>query len=121
MAFTELNDNLNIIAQLPDQPELSAAALKEKFDEAGNLIKAYINGVLKDYLLGLASGTELDIKSITTVKLADSAVTAEKLAAGGVTADKLAALSKLKLTAAAYGDTFPANPEVGQVFFKRVT
>lgn len=121
MAFTELTDNLNIISQLPDQPELSAAALKEKFDEAGNTIKDYINGALKEYLLGLASGEELDIKSITTVKLADGAVTSEKMADGGVTADKLAALSGLKLTSAAYGDTFPANPVVGQVFFKRVT
>jgi hypothetical protein len=121
MAFTELNDNLNIIAQLPDQPELSAAALKEKFDEAGNTIKAYINGVLKDYLLGLASGVELNIKSITTEKLGDGAVTTGKMANGSVTAEKLAALSGLKLTSAAYGDTFPSNPVVGQVFFKRVT
>lgn len=121
MAFTELTDNLNIISQLPDQPELSAAALKEKFDEAGNTIKDYINGALKEYLLGLASGEELDIKSITTVKLADGAVTTEKLAAGGVTADKLAPLNLLRLTPDVYGDTFPANPVVGQVFFKRVT
>lgn len=121
MAFTELTDNLNIISQLPDQPELSADALKEKFDEAGNTIKDYINGLLKEYLLGLASGEELNIKSISTAKLADGAVTTEKLAAGGVTAEKLAALSELKLTSAAYGDTFPANPVVGQVFFKKVT
>jgi hypothetical protein len=121
MAFTELTDNLNIISQLPDQPELSADALKEKFDEAGNTIKDYINGALKEYLLGLAAGGELNIKSITTAKLADGAVTTEKLADGGVTADKLSALSGLKLTSAAYGDTFPANPVVGQVFFKRVT
>lgn len=43
MSFKRLDTNLNIHQSLPDQPTLSAEELKEKFDEAGNVIKDFIN------------------------------------------------------------------------------
>lgn len=43
MSFKKLDTNLNIHQSLPDQPTLSAEELKEKFDEAGNVIKDFIN------------------------------------------------------------------------------
>lgn len=43
MIFKKLDTNLNIHQSLPDQPTLSAEELKEKFDEAGNVIKDFIN------------------------------------------------------------------------------
>lgn len=50
MAFTRLEDDLNIISALGDNPNtddgLSAEQLKAKFDESVNIIKTYINNTL---------------------------------------------------------------------------
>ena len=50
MAINKLTDDLNIIASLGNTPNtddgLTAVRLKAKFDEAANIIKAYINAVL---------------------------------------------------------------------------
>lgn len=45
MSLPKLNENLNIISSLPDKPTNSAIELKEKFDEAGNKIKNFLNNV----------------------------------------------------------------------------
>ena len=45
MGFKRLDANLNIHQSLPDKPTLTAEELKEKFDEAGNVIKDYINNI----------------------------------------------------------------------------
>lgn len=41
-----LTEDLNIIQSVDDQPTLTSSELKERFDEAGNKIKDYINNVL---------------------------------------------------------------------------
>lgn len=50
MAFTKLTKDMAIIGKLPDEPNdiggLTAQQLKEKFDEAGVSIKAYLNDSL---------------------------------------------------------------------------
>lgn len=50
MAITQLTDDLDIIAKLDDEPNdvtgLNPDVAKAKFDEAGNIIKDYINDVL---------------------------------------------------------------------------
>ena len=50
MAFTPFDYDMDIIAKLSDSPNvddgLTAAQLKGKFDEAGKVIKNYINGTL---------------------------------------------------------------------------
>ena len=56
MSITKMTDDLDIIQALEDLPNdtgtppLSAAELKEKFDEAGNTIKTYLNDTLTDEL-----------------------------------------------------------------------
>lgn len=46
MSLPLLTEDLSIIAALDDEPNLSASALKAKFDEAGNYIKTYLNDTL---------------------------------------------------------------------------
>ena len=50
MAFTQFNYDMDIISKLSDSPNvddgLTAAQLKGKFDEAGKVIKNYINSTL---------------------------------------------------------------------------
>lgn len=56
--------DLNIIQKLGDEPNtdnnLNAAELKEKFDEAANIIQQYINEVLIPYTEGKANGTHAE-------------------------------------------------------------
>lgn len=56
------NDNLNIIQALTDEPNdmdgLTAAELKAKFDEAGNLIKNYLNNRLRPFVNGVNQNLE---------------------------------------------------------------
>lgn len=46
MALPQLTENLNIIQSLPNKPTQEASELKIKFDEAGNIIKVYLNDTL---------------------------------------------------------------------------
>lgn len=50
MAFTQFSYDMEIIGKLSDTPNvddgLTAAQLKDKFDEGGKAIKDYINNVL---------------------------------------------------------------------------
>lgn len=112
MALTRLEDDLNIISKLDNQPNdvggLSPEDLKAKFDEAVNIIKDYLNAVLipgiEDAIgagtIEQIAGDKLIDESISAAKLAsdsvvtrtigDSAVSTDKLASSSVTTDKIA-------------------------------
>lgn len=67
MPFQKLNDDLNIISKLADEPNdvggLTAAQLKEKFDAAGNAIKEFINTIFIAQLEN-SGATNIGIKPI---------------------------------------------------------
>lgn len=102
MALTKLNDDLNIIAKLDDQPNdvggMTAQALKAEFDRAALLIQEYINSTLVPQIeSALASGTtdlingnQLVDGSIQAAKIAALSIVADKIANGAVTNAKLA-------------------------------
>ena len=46
MSLTKLEENLNIIENLPDSPNLEPSELKRKFDQGTKTIKNYINEIL---------------------------------------------------------------------------
>ena len=48
--MNKLTENLNIIQNLSNQPTENAEELKRKFDEAGNIIKNYLNDVVEPVL-----------------------------------------------------------------------
>lgn len=62
--LAKFDADLNIIQKLGDEPNtdnnLNAAELKEKFDEAANIIQRYINEVLVPYAAGKANGTHAE-------------------------------------------------------------
>lgn len=66
MSLTKLTANLNNISSLPDKPTLQSDELKALFDEAGNVIKEYLNEVLTDEVEKLVSDTARTTK--TTVE-----------------------------------------------------
>ena len=119
MAFPLLQENLNIIAQLSDEPNdvgtdaLSADELKERFDKAGNLIKQFFNEVFIPYLQSVAAAGDIGITEISgltdalTVQIAleklkeqldntatgsipDRSLTAVKIQTGAITTNELA-------------------------------
>lgn len=57
MAFTQFTKDMEIIGKLSDTPNvddgLTAAQLKAKFDEGGEAIKEYLNGVLLPELMAM--------------------------------------------------------------------
>lgn len=79
-----LTKDLNIIQALDDEPNdvggLTAAELKAKFDEAGNLIKEYINDTLIPQVLG-ADATEAQREANETQRQENEAARQENEAA----------------------------------------
>lgn len=73
MALTKMEDDLNIIAALDDEPNdvggLSAAELKGKFDEAAKTVQKYINEVLIPELEKMAVPGTGDFKADGTVPM----------------------------------------------------
>ena len=130
MSFTRLDNDLNIIQKLSDNPNadgLTAQALKKKFDDAGLIIQNYINNSLLpqlsgdnaagnigiDEIAGLEADTvqealELIIQNMIDISqesVADGSVSTEKLADDAVETAKIAdgAVTTAKLGDGAVG------------------
>ena len=56
----KLTENLNIIQNLSNQPTENADELKRKFDEAGNIIKNYLNDIVYEEIASKAGEEELN-------------------------------------------------------------
>lgn len=71
MALPTLDQSLDIIAKLDDEPNdvggLTAAELKARFDLAGNIIKDYINGTLLSAIAGAEGLTAAGITGVQSV------------------------------------------------------
>lgn len=135
MAYSKITDDMNIIQALPDEPNdvggLTAAQLKEKFDEAGNKIKTAFNnlvdelnndssgasaseigftrsaGVPADNVQDAIDNVQNQLAGISQGEVADGSITTAKLADGSVTAAKLAdgAIGWRQLTSSEFGFT----------------
>lgn len=112
MGLPPFDHDMDIIQKLDDEPNdvggLTAAELKAKFDEPGNVVKQYMNETLipavddavdhvdqvleevKQYTAD-AIDEWLDEHPEATTTVQDGAVTTAKLASGAVTTDKIAA------------------------------
>lgn len=68
MSLPKFTKDVQIISKLDDEPNdvggLSANELKAKFDEAGNLIKAFINDTLLPYLESVSGAGDIGIANI---------------------------------------------------------
>ena len=119
MAFKKLEEDLSIIAKLPDEPNdelgLSAGQLKERFDKAGLIIRDYLNDSLLSQLqteggehigfrprAGLEGAETLaqalekinsKISDAVLGQLPEGSIESTRLSAGAVTEEKLSAAS----------------------------
>lgn len=118
MGFTKLEKDMAVIAALDNEPNdvggLTAEELKEKFDEAGKAVKAYLNEVLLRELEGslaaeklgaVLGGVEMTVQAaLSTLReemvglalgsLPDGSVTAAKLSPDAVAAEHLASSAR---------------------------
>ena len=117
MSLPKFNEDIQIISKLADEPNdvggLSANELKAKFDEAGNLIKAFINDTLLPYLEAATGAGDIGIANIpglndaatvqaalqelktqlnntSTGSIPDRSLSGEKLVTGAVGTNELA-------------------------------
>lgn len=144
MSFTKMTDDLNIIQGLPDLPNdvggLTAAQLKATYDEAGLLLKKYINEVLLPELEGVTGAENIGISEIqgvnaqnvqraleilrsqlvdaTTGQIPDGSITTAKLAEKMVTENKIAdnAITENKIA-----DNAVTNSKIKSVEASKVT
>lgn len=83
MAISQFNKDMAIIAALDDEPNdvggLSAQELKEKFDEGGQALKAYINGTLVPEV-NSQFATKEELQQAALGEIPDGSITPEKLA-----------------------------------------
>lgn len=117
MSLPKFNEDMQIISKLADEPNdvggLSANELKAKFDEAGNIIKAFINDTLLPYLEAATGAGDIGISNIpglndaatvqaalqelktqlnntSTGSIPDRSLSGEKLVTGAVGTNELA-------------------------------
>lgn len=83
MSLTKLTENLNKVSSLPDKPTLQADELKAIFDEAGNVIKNYINDTLTEEIEKLVSDTAKTTKTTVENSLTSTSTTNALSAAQG--------------------------------------
>lgn len=57
MSLPKLTENLNKVSSLPEKPTLQPEELQAVFDQAGNLIKDYINNTLTGAIESLITTT----------------------------------------------------------------
>lgn len=65
--MNKLTENLNIIQNLSNQPTENAEELKRAFDEAGNIIKNYLNEVVEPAVSGI-EGNYTTTEMLSTFK-----------------------------------------------------
>lgn len=96
----KLTDDLNIIRNLADRPTQNASELKGEFDEAGNIIKNYLNNTVHPTVEGLLESMEgkIDESQFETLKTEITTLIKEKLT------EIDSQISELKQAATSYGD-----------------
>jgi hypothetical protein len=66
MSLTNFTGDTSIISGLADEPSLTSAQLKAKFDEAGTSIKTFINGTLEPEIERLVAEEKITLQGLIT-------------------------------------------------------
>lgn len=118
MALTQLTDNLNVHQSLPDQPALTAEELKQKFDEAANKIKTYINSTLTpeiDTLISALQGTDTSLSNTLTATRNTLTEAVNNITAIQSTLSGLKSGATTKIT---IGSSVPDSLDNGEVYLQ---
>ncbi len=112
MAFTKLTADLNNIQALSDRPNemdgMTSSELKERFDRAGNTIKAYINEVLTEEL------DDITIPDVSNFVRNDDSRLSNSRQCNNTFDSWETSRSNLKI---GYGTSLPSSGDDGSIFF----
>lgn len=78
MSLPKLEENLNIIQNLPNKPTIEAEELKAEFDKGSEIIKEYINEKLLKEIEKLVSDSKIKIENILTSTSIEKALSANQ-------------------------------------------
>ena len=111
MALPQLTENLNIIQSLPNKPTEEANELKIKFDEAGNIIKVYLNDILLPAIETLVSDAKIPIENTLESESTIKALSALQ----GKNLKELVSTKQDKIT---YGTDIPTGGNDGDIYIQ---
>ena len=118
MALTKLTENLNVHQSLPDKPALTAEEIKQKFDEAANKIKTYINETLDpeiDALILSLQGTDTSLTNALTTAQSTLAQAVSDITSIQGTLSGLKSGATTKIT---IGNSIPGSLENGEIYLQ---
>ena len=117
MSLPKLNDNLNKVSSLPEKPTLTSAELQAVFDEAGNIIKDYINNTLTGAVESLITTTVNANKTVVENNLTSTSTT-NASAQGKVLNDRITTVAGQKQKIIGIGTDDPSGGENGDIYIK---
>lgn len=119
MSLTKLTENLNKVSSLPDKPTLQSDELKAVFDEAANLIKAYINEILTEEIEKLVSDTAKTTKTtVENVLTSSNTTNALSAAQGTLLKGLIDNLTNNKQKTIARGTSAPSGGSDGDIYIQ---
>ena len=118
MALTKLTNNLNIHQSLPDQPTLTATELKQKFDEAADTIKTYINSTLTPQIDTLITALQNKDTSLTNALTTAQATLSQAVSDISTIQGTLNGLKSGATTKITIGSSAPESLDNGEVYLQ---
>lgn len=119
MSLTKLTENLNKISSLPEKPTLPADELQAIFDEAGNIIKDYINETLTGEIEALINTTvQANRTTVENVLTSTSITNALSSAQGKVLKDLIDGLDSNKQKTISMGTSTPSGGNNGDIYIQ---
>jgi hypothetical protein len=119
MSLPKLTENLNKVSSLPEKPTLQADELQAVFDEAGNIIKDYINDTLTGAIESLITSTvQANKTTVENVLTSTSITNALSSAQGKVLKDLVDALDGSKQKKIPKGTETPTGGENGDIYIQ---
>ncbi len=119
MSLPKLNDNLNKVSSLPEKPTLTSAELQAVFDEAGNIIKDYLNNTLTGAIETLITTTVNANKTVVENTLTSTSITSALASAQGkVLNERITTVANEKQKIIGIGTDDPSGGEDGDVYIK---
>ena len=111
MALPQLTENLNIVQSLPNKPTQEASELKIKFDEAGNIIKVYLNDTLLPAIEKIIGDAKTPVENSLTSESTIKALSALQ----GKNLKDLIDAKQNKIT---YGTEIPTGGSNGDIYIQ---
>lgn len=119
MSLPKLTENLNKVSSLPEKPTLQSDELQAVFDEAGNVIKEYINDTLTGAIeQSITSTVQANKTTVENVLTSTSTTNALSSAQGKVLKGLVDGLDSSKQKLISVGSSIPEGGSNGDIYIQ---